>query len=131
MTSAVTLLALPLTTTAMRDDSAGFAGVDRFAGVDGFAGCSLRVRAGAVSFVGGVESADESGWEVMEAGLARMPHHYTFRFGSHFELRMQKMEPHPKVCGRMGRNFGKATSGKLECVCDTYDVGSLQARTAL
>ena len=125
MTSAVTLLAFPLTTTAMREDSAGFVGGD------GFAGCSLCARAGAVSFVGGVESADESGWEVMEAGLARMPPHHTFRFGPHFGLRMQKMVLQPKVCGRMGRNFGKATSGKLECVCDTYDVGSLQARTAL
>jgi hypothetical protein len=114
MTSAVTLLALPLTTTAMREDNAGF--------VAGFAGCSLRARVGAVSFVGEGESAGESGWDVMQAGVARMPHHHPLRFGPEFVLRMPKMDLDPKVCGRMGRNFGKATSGKLECACDAHDV---------
>jgi hypothetical protein len=58
----------------------------------------------------------------MNAGVARMPPHHPSRFGPDLGRRMSKMDLDPKVCGRMGRNFGKATSGKLACVCDTRDV---------
>ena len=60
-----------------------------------------------------------------------MPPHDSVCLDSDFELRMPKMDLHPKVCGRMGINFGKATSGKLECACDVHGSQVRLKRTTL